>query len=322
MINMPKTIQCVQCGVVLNLPPGASGKRLKCPKCGTKFQVDSDTSTYPSTEQSAHDATPASSQELPRGHGDVSLPTAPGNLRETFDLPLLSDLASPTPTSGAQPQAADALALFEEKKPAPRRPNAAEARSQARRCPTCSSVVPAGMSLCSKCGLDLETGSRIVLDEDLMPEAPKRAGGPPLPVTVIALISLLGCLLLAVYSTMQWKRGTDGWQYFIPVCLFGAFAAVHLLRGHTAKLLIVALSLGAMVDVVAFIALPIVQANEETKIEQRPVDDDEFENVAIQPITERLDTNKLSLGIVNLILYAAVAAYLSSPGVRRHYARN
>jgi len=141
-------------------------------------------------------------------------------------------------------------------------------------------------------------------------------------VTVIALISLLGCLLLAVYSTMQWKRGTDGWQYFIPVCLFGAFAAVHLLRGHTAKLLIVALSLGAMVDVVAFIALPIVQANEETKIEQRPVDDDEFENVAIQPITERLDTNKLSLGIVNLILYAAVAAYLSSPGVRRHYARN
>ncbi len=334
---MPKTIQCVQCGVVLNLPPQAAGKRLKCPKCGTKFQVDSDTTKYPSTEHSAHDATPASSQELPRKSShdlprksshdlhDLPLPSAPGDLRETFDLPLMSEAAPSSGVApGAQAQAADALALFDEKKPAPRRPNAAEARAKSRRCPTCGGGVPAGMSICSTCGLDLETGTRIVLDEDLMPEAPKRAAGPPLPVTVIALISLVGCLMLAVFSLMKWKGGEDGWQYFVPICLFGAFASVHLLRGHTAKLLIVALSLGAMVNVAAFIVMPIFQASEETKIEQRPVavDDPNVENVAIQPMTERLDTNRLSLGIVNLIVYALVAAYLSSPAVRRHYARN
>src|SRR5579863_3646597 len=89
--NMPRTIQCNQCGVVLNIPPQAAGKRLKCPKCGTKFLVDADTSKYPSTELSNHDAQPSSSQEIPKGHGDVSLPTAAGNLRETFDLPLMTE---------------------------------------------------------------------------------------------------------------------------------------------------------------------------------------------------------------------------------------
>src|SRR5262249_34448332 len=157
-----------------------------------------------------------------------------------------------------------ALALFEEKKPAPRRPSAAEARAQARRCPTCGSGVPAGMSICARCGLDLETGTRIALDDDLMPEAPPPPPGPPIMVTVIALVSLIGSLILAVYSSVQWSNNLAGWQYFIPVCLFGAFSAIHLLRGHTAKLLLVALSLGAMVNVVAFIAMPIIRADMES----------------------------------------------------------
>ncbi|WP_422929497.1 hypothetical protein [Singulisphaera sp. PoT] len=331
---MPKTIQCHECGIVLNLPPQSSGKRLKCPKCGCRFQVDSDTSTYPSTMVSAHDARPSSSQTIPqgqttasRGQDDLLLPTASTDLREAFDLPLLTDLAAPssTPSAGTatKAQAGDALALFQEEKKPARRPNAAEARSQARRCPTCSNVVPVGMSICSRCNLDLESGARIDLDDDLMPEAPVRASGPPLPVTVIALIALLGCVLSAAYSTVQWKRGVDGWLYFIPICLFGAFAAVHLLRGHTAKLLIVALSLAAMINVVAFIAMPIYLAAEETQIEQNslPIDDENTESVAIQPMTDRLDMNRLSLGVVNLILYAGVAVYLSSASVRRHYAR-
>lgn len=325
---MPRTISCIQCGVVLNLPPQAAGKRLKCPKCGTKFQIDQDTTKYPSTEMSTLDASPASSHEIPRGHGDLSLPTASGDLRETFDLPLMSEAAPAgdlvVPGADAAPaQAGDALALFQEKKSAPRRVNAAEARSSARRCPTCGGNVPAGMSLCSTCGLDLETGSRIDLEDDLMPDAPARPSGPPLPVSVIAIVSLLGSLILALYSLIQWTNKQEGWQYFIPICLFGAFAAVNLLRGRSAKLLIVALTLGVMVDVVGFIAMPIFQAyQDQVIVEQKPSSDDpDAADVAIRPITEGLSYNRISLGIAGLFAYAIVAVYLSSPSVRRHYVR-
>jgi hypothetical protein len=288
--------------------------------------VEDDTGQYPSTERSDHDASPDSSMELPKrppkGHGDVSLPTAAGDLRETFDLPLLTEAAS-TPAHGTKPHAADALALFDERKPAPRRPSAAEGRAKARRCPTCGSVVPAGMSICGKCGLDLESGTRVQLDDDLMPEAPKPVATAPLPVTVIALVSMLGSLILAVYSAVQWRNGVAGCQYFVLICLFGAYAGFHLLRGHTAKLLLVALTLGAMIDVVALIALPIFKANEQTKVvsvQPNPHDPD-AETIAIEPITERLDSQRLSMGIAILLLYAAVSVYLVSPGVRRHYGR-
>jgi len=315
---MPRTIQCNHCGVVLNLPDQAAGKRLKCPKCSAKFQIDSDPTRYPTTERSDHDASPDSSMELPpRGHGDTSLPTSAGNLRDTFDLPMLTEAASPA-APGAKTHATDALALFDERKPAPRRPSAAEARSKARRCPTCGSVVPAGMSICGKCGLDLESGTRIQLDDDLMPEAPKRDYGPPLPVTVIALVSLLGSLILGVYSAYHWYHGVAGCQYFILLCGFGAYAAVHLLRGHSAKLLIVALTLGVMINFVALIALPIFKANEQTTIKEvRPnPDDPDGYNMAIEPITERLDQQQLSLGIAIVLLYSGVCVYLVSPSVR------
>src|SRR5262245_9132892 len=134
MIGMPRTTQCTECGVILNLPDSAAGKRLKCPKCGHKFVIGSDTSEYPVTERSDHDASASSSITLPRGHGDASLPTASGDLRDTFDLPLLGE-ASSGPAAGAKAHAADALALFEAKKAPPKRPTGAEARANARRCP-------------------------------------------------------------------------------------------------------------------------------------------------------------------------------------------
>ncbi|SIN80397.1 hypothetical protein SAMN05444166_0962 [Singulisphaera sp. GP187] len=323
---MPRTIQCNQCGIILNLPESSGGKRLKCPKCGTKFVVGPDSSQYPATERSDVDARAASSSVLESGgHGDFSLPTSSGDLRDTFDLPSMTEAAS-GPASAAKPAdtAADALMLFDERKTAPRRKLAAEARSTARRCPTCGGVVPIGMSICSSCGLDLESGARVQLDDDLLPSAPLRASGPPLPVTIIALVSLLGSLILALYSTVQWLKGVDGCQYFIPICLFGCFAAVHLLRGRTAKLLMVALALGAMIDVAALIAMPVFEANQATRsVEIKPnADDPDAANVAIEPITDHLDSQKLGLGIAILLVYAAVSAYLASPSVKNHYARN
>jgi hypothetical protein len=257
--------------------------------------------------------------DIPREQGGLLIPTAPGDLRETFDLPLMTE-AEGGAAPRARPQSADALALFEDRKPATRRPSAAEARAKSRRCPTCGGVVPVGMSICSKCGLDLESGSRVQLDDDdLLPEAPVRAAGLPFPVTVIGFICLLGSVILAAYSALQWLGGSRGWQFFVPICLFGAFASVHLLRGHTAKLLLVALTLGAAVDVVAMIAMPIFEANEKTKVVERPFDpnDPEAEPLSIEPMTERLDSQKLGLGIAVLLLYAATAAYLASPSARR-----
>lgn len=316
---MPHTIQCDHCGVVLNLPDHAGGKRLKCPKCGHKFLVDADTGNYPTQERSDHDASPASSALLPQGRGDDAMPTAAGDLRETFDLPLMTE-ASSTPATAARAQAADALALFEEKKPAPRRPSSAEARAKSRRCPTCGGVVPVGMSICASCGLDLESGSRVQLDDDLMPEAPVRHVSAPLPLTIIAISSLLGSAALGLYAASQWYRGVAGCQYFVLICIFGAYSAVHLLRGHSPKLLLVALTLGAVIDIVALIALPIVQANQDTRVVQGPADE-EGNTTFIEPITDRLDQQQLSLGIAVLLMYAAICVYLMSPTVRRHYGR-
>src|SRR5205814_5540833 len=115
----------------------------------------------------------------------------------------------PSPGQGTKTQA-DALALFEEKKSPARRPTGAEARSKSRRCPTCGGVVPIGMSICGRCGLDLDTGSRVQLDDDLVPEARPRAPSAPLPVSVIAIVSLLGSLIMGIYSTLQWYMQVPG----------------------------------------------------------------------------------------------------------------
>jgi len=177
------------------------------------------------------------------------------------------------------------------------------------------------MSICSSCGLDLESGHRTLLDDDdLMPSAPVRAQGLPIPVTVIALVSLVGSLMLAAYSAVQWlSLGVNGFQYFVPICLFGTYSAAQLLRGRSAKLLIVALTLAAVVDLVALIAMPIYLANEQmTTVEnQVTADDDDLARIAIQPITARLDSQRLSLGIAGLLLYAGVTTYLASPSARR-----
>src|SRR2546423_697550 len=123
---MPQTTRCPGCGVVLNLPEGAIGRRLKCPKCGNKFQS----------------GTPESTPSM-LAPGDT--PTAPGGTRAT----------------------ADVASLFREDDSAPRHTTAADRRAQSRPCPSCQRMVPAGMSLCPNCGLDLDSGTRVDLDDDL-----------------------------------------------------------------------------------------------------------------------------------------------------------
>jgi DNA-directed RNA polymerase subunit M/transcription elongation factor TFIIS len=340
---MRRTIQCPQCGVVLNLPEDAEGKRLKCPKCANKFaanEADAKNSSAVRSHDASHDAViglnqsriekalnpgrvePAPDQSRSGLEGDPTLPTAAGNLRETFDLLLMTQAAGPAQPATAQ--VGDALALFKEKRPTSRRPSAVEARAHARRCPSCGGVVPAGMSLCPTCGLDLETGVRVDLTDELAPEAPVRPAGLPLGMSILGMICALGGLVLFVASMVQWYRGRGGAEFLGLVWLFGIFASVQFLRVRSIKLLMVALTLGVMINIVTLVALPLFQAREfdQATAESRQVDDPDVE-VAIPTYVERLaasgGTQRVELGIAFLIVYAGVSVYLTSPSVRRYF---
>ena len=206
--TMTRTIHCPHCGVELNVPESAAGRKLKCPKCANKFSTPS---VGPGDSVIA-EAGPASSMyttrrgpgssgsvELPtrRGSsgsielpfssptpssGDFDLPSSPAPLRDMFDIPLLAE-PSPksSPGQAKAPAPADVMALFLDEPKSNRKPKGAEARSKARRCPSCSNVVGVGMSLCNTCGLDLDTGQRIApLDiiDDEMPVAPPGVDAP------------------------------------------------------------------------------------------------------------------------------------------------
>src|SRR5579875_3699668 len=101
--TMPRTSQCPQCGVVLNVPEAAAGRRLKCPKCATKFAADGGPPPGGPSSSSLPTRGMASSITLPPAAlDDLDLAVAPGSLRETFDLPLLGeDPPAPRPAAEA-----------------------------------------------------------------------------------------------------------------------------------------------------------------------------------------------------------------------------
>lgn len=172
---MPRTTQCQNCGIILNLPANAAaGKRLKCPKCGLRFALTVADASSESTLAGPADADWLSRVDLETLKPPLDdLPVSLGDhdLRETFDLPLMSGGRDAETAPGAG--MADAASLLDE--PAPkRRKTAAEARSTARRCSNCGGYVPQGMSVCMSCGLDQETGVRVGMDDDLIPPPPPR----------------------------------------------------------------------------------------------------------------------------------------------------
>lgn len=330
---MARTIQCSECGVVLNLPDQAAGRRLKCPRCGARFLVGTDgttTTAAPSPSSSPEVPGPDSTFVLTRKPSSNELPvlpTAPGDLRETFDLESMTGSAGkpskskPAP-AGGRPEA-DALALFDERTSRPRKKTGAEARGSARRCPTCGGFVPVGMSICQTCGLDLETGLRVGLEDDLAPPPSVRSEGLPILMTVVGGLTLALSVVLGIVALLYWQRGQAGLQYFIPIAGFGVYAAVQFMRGKSVKLLLLALTLGAMIDVAGLIALPIYNANFDTTVVRRDEasDDPDAELDIIRPVSERLDTQRIWSGTALLGLYAATSIYLLSPGVQKQFKR-
>lgn len=337
--TMSRSIHCLHCGVSLTLPPEAEGRRVKCPKCGGRFQVgglgDAPKPAAPGAQVPDH---PDSTFELPRksssgdlpvvpdrpSSGDLPfLPVAEGDLRETFELPMMTEgsVAAPSKSPAAGRSTADATALFDDKPVAPRRKTGAEARATARRCPTCGGVVPVGMSVCKTCGLDLESGTRVDLMDDLSPPPAPRNTSLPIAMTIVGGLSLAASVMMGAFASFRWLNGTAGAQYFIPVAAFGIYAAVQFLRARSIKLLLVALTLGAVIDLVALIALPIANAQAETQVVQRTTatDDPDAADELIRPLAERLDTNQITTGIALLVLYALVCVYLLSPQVQKQF---
>lgn len=337
---MPRTITCEQCHAVLNLPDQVpAGKRLKCPKCEHRFTVTvrdaNSASTRPGEVDAANTSTfsPAHT-ELPI-FDDLPIPRADGDLREAFDLPLLAGEAEKS-VGGSHASAAvsDAAALFQEEPRRRRRPHGAEARSHARRCSRCGGVVPQGMSICQSCGTDQDTGMFVGLDDDLTPPPPPRPTGIPLLIAIPGGLCALAGGLLTLLSLIQSVRAEAevyqyGWLMLGVVAAFGIYGAVQFLRGKSVKLLLLAMTLGAIVNVVSMIALPIFEANfadsanvvSHVQVTNDETTSDELAPIEYKPVIDRLDQTRIKTGVAILILYAVFAAYLNSQVVRKYFFR-
>ncbi len=324
-VKMASIIKCSSCDASLNLPPEAEGRKVKCPRCGVKFLVSV------TSPPDAGDPDRPSTLEL-KGRADFQdlpvLPNSGADLRETFGLPMMTDEEPPrSKSAGAsgvrkgEPAAADAAALFADD-PAPRKKKAAaESRAQARRCPTCGGVVQRGMSLCQTCGLDLESGMRVALDDEFAPP-PVRDTGPPVPIIVVGGLSFAASAALVVYSFVLWSGGTPGAIYFVPVALFGTYAAVQFLRRKSVKLLLTALTLGAAINMAALVFMPIYTANADVKVgANTDITNPDSADETIASPQDELDMQKIGTGFTILFLYAVVSIYLLSPGVHKHFKR-
>ncbi len=332
---MPRTTQCPSCGVVLNLPDNAAGKRLKCPKCGTRFTAEGSVedvkpdSKAPDMQSSSG---PASSLLLTTRQSEPDLPTAEGDLRDTFDPSLLmGEEQTGKPTGARGGTEADAASLFE-RPTRPRGPSTiAEARSKPRRCPDCSSVVPAGMSLCARCGLDLDTGKRHQLDELFeSPPPPPRPSAPPLTITVIGILTLIISLVLGLLGLVgSQKPETPSWVYgsLGLVGFFGIYASIQFLRLKAMKPLVTALMLGAILDVGLLIVHPIAVANSRPSI-TAPGGTGYVVSVAddapqIESVAQRLQDQmwKVNWGIALLLIDIGLIIFLLTGGVKKHFER-
>ena len=71
----------------------------------------------------------------------------------------------------------------------------------------------------------------------------------------------------------------------------------------------------------ALIALPLYNANVNVQAVKSTVspNDADMEDIRIQSVRDRLDTQQLTTGIILLVVYAGVATYLASAPVRRHF---
>ena len=336
---MPRTITCEHCQAVLNLPDQVpAGKRLKCPKCQHRFTVTVKDANSASTRPGEADAANTSTYELPPSLpplvDDLPAPRAEGDLREAFDLPLLASEAERSIGGTSKAAVSDAAALFQDQPRRRRKPVGAEARAHARVCTRCQARVPQGMSICPACGTDQDTGMYVGLDDDLAPPPPRAQSGIPLIIAIPGILCGVAGIILTILALVQSVKVPAGvyqygWLMLGVVAGYGVYGAVQFLRGKSAKVLLLAMTLGVIVDVVALIALPIFEANfadQPGVVTQSTVNTDDpeaFELSAYEykPLVDRLDQDRIKYGVAFMIAYALFAVYLNSPPVRKFFIR-
>ena len=270
----------------------------------------------------------------PPSHDNLPVPAGDKDLRDLFDLPLGTAASiEKSAVSSKKPVVSDAEALFQEPTVRKKKPRGAEARAQARRCVSCGGFVPKGMSICTACGVDQDTGMRVGLDDDLVPPPPPAATGPPLHIAITGflcgLTSLSSWSVSLIQSVPRQAGVTQyGWLCLALVSAFGIYGAVQFFIGRSVKYLMLALTLGVFVDAMSLIALPIYQAtfaDQEaivTKVNKKDNPDSlDDEDVQINPITDRLDLQKIEGGLIVILLYALLSIYLLSPPVKRYFIR-
>ena len=122
------------------------------------------------------------------------------------------------------------------------------------------------MSICATCGTDQDTGLRVGLDDDFAPPPPPRPSGPPLHIAIPGMLCGLAGVVLSILSVIQSVRVPPGmyqygWMALGVVAGYGVYGAVQFVRGKSLKNLIMALTLGVIVNIIALIVLPIFEAN-------------------------------------------------------------
>jgi hypothetical protein len=137
--------------------------------------------------------------------------------------------------------------------------------------------------------------------------------------------------LLSVIQSVRVPPGVYqyGWMALGVVAGYGIYGAVQFLRGRSVKNLILALTLGVIVNIIALIVLPIFEANcvekEQmiTKVTAPREGEDAYEmtDLEIKPLVDRLDQQRITLGVVLIFVYAGLSIYLNSPPVKRYFAR-
>ncbi len=326
---MPRTIQCKSCGATLNLPDRVvAGKRLRCPKCALRFVVtvaDASSESTLAAPLNADSAITGYDLEKPRTPpDDLPLPLAARDLRETFDLPLMS--ARDAERGAAGPAISDAERLFNERSGPRRRTTAADARAHARRCSSCGGLVPQGMSICVSCGLDQETGIHTGFDDDLAPPPPPPPQGPPVHIAVVGGMLGAASLIALVLALANSVNGSAGWQAYgwlglAIVSAFGVFACIQFIRMKSAKLLLAALTMAVVVDLLSLVAAPLFTAYTTADREQINAQDiaenPEDPGFRIKGVEDMLDTRSMTLGISFLLIYAFLSVYLMSPAVKK-----
>jgi ribosomal protein S27E len=348
------TTHCPACATMLTVPEGGESRRLRCPKCSTRFFADGRPASgvgMPASDLAHRPSSTIIPQAPARGSGDADMPTLSGDtLREVFDPSLLDENEAPTaarvsrgvgpagtppppataqgtakpaapkpaaPKPPAVPDVADVAGLFADEPPKKRPTQAAEARFQPRECPDCGHLVPAGMSLCTDCGLDLDSGQKVDLEDfaEDIPEPMVRAT-TPFPVVLIGTFTMLAAAVSLIVGLVA-LEGLGRISVAI-LCAFAMYGGYQFLRGKSTKPLITALILAGLLDVIGLIAMPIIRESVSITPEIRY--NELGEEVSILPrLEDRIDRRAITWGIILLLIDAGLVFFLSTTTFQVYY---